>query len=123
MHVPYLDRYLDIPAGDVFSFDSFTVRAHRGHGVYMARNSFQARHDQANGLKRSIALVARENHAAWLILSRSGLRTLGTYHYLRAPGKGLYWSTPLEGESLPPLTSPRAAGRRRKTYMQAARDT
>lgn len=122
VHVPYLDRYLDIPAGDVFSFDSFTVRAHRGHGVYMARNSFQARHDQANGLKRSIALVARENHAALLILSRSGLRTSGTYHYLRSPGKGWYWSTSLEGESLPRLTSTQAAGRLKEASMQAAGD-
>lgn len=104
VHVAYLDRYLDIPPGDVFSYDSHTLKAHRGHGVYMARNSFQARHDQANGFKRSIAVVARENHVAILILSRSGLKTLGTYHYLRTPARGICWATPLAGESLPALS-------------------
>lgn len=104
VHVAYLDRYLDIPCGDVFSYDSYTLKAHRGHGVYMARNSFQARHDQANGFKRSIAVVARENHAAILILSRSGLKTLGTYHYLRTPARGICWATPFPGESLPTLS-------------------
>jgi hypothetical protein len=105
VYVPYLDRILEIPEGDVYSFDSFTVRAHRGHGVYMARNSYQARLNRQEGFRRSIALVARENHAAFLVLARSGLETLGTYHYLRTPVRGVYWSTRESAEPLPVLSA------------------
>lgn len=122
VHVAYLDRYLSIPDGDVFSFDSFTLKAHRGHGVYMARNSFQARHDRAIGLQRSIALVARENHAAILILSRCGLRTLGTYHHLRAPVRGICWATPVHGESLPRLFSRRDEAHGAQFHVEPAND-
>ena len=104
IYVGYMRRYLRVPAGDVYSFDSYTDPRFRGHGVYMARNSYQARLNRAEGLKRSIALVAYENYAAWLILSRSGLKTLGAFHYVRLPGAGFYWSTPAPGQELPLLT-------------------
>ena len=107
VYVPYLRRVLQIPEGDVYSYDSFTATSHRGRGIYMARNSFTARTHQGEGLKRSIALVAFENYSAWLILSRSGLRTLGAYHYLRTPVKGLYWETTEQGHVLPVMTSAR----------------
>lgn len=107
VYVPYLRRVLQIPEGDVYSYDSFTAKSHRGRGIYMARNSFTARTHQAEGLKRSIALVAFENYSAWLILTRSGLRTLGAYHYLRMPVRGLYWETREPGEVLPVMSSAR----------------
>ncbi|MEO8577575.1 MAG: hypothetical protein ABI556_12775 [Gemmatimonadales bacterium] len=105
VYVPYMNRYLSMPRGDVYNFDSYTAAEHRGHGVYMARNSFQARTNRAEGLKRSIALVAHENYAAWLILARSGLRTLGSYHYVRTPVLPLFWTSPLPGEVIPSLIS------------------
>ena len=85
----------------------------------MARNSYQARLNRAEGLKRSIALVAYENYAAWLILSRSGLKTLGTYHYVRLPGSGVYWSSPAPGQVLPLLTarSSGAAAQRGRVFQ------
>lgn len=103
IYVPYLQRYLIVPPGDIYSFDSFTARGARGLGIYMARNSFTARQNQAEGFRRSIALVAAENYAAWLILTRSGLRTIGAYHYVRLPGRGLLWQTTEPGDSLPEL--------------------
>lgn|GEM_PF-1656559 len=110
IHVPYIRRYLRIPAGDVYSFDSYTAPDFRGRGIYMARNSYTARVHQAEGLSRSIALVAYENYSAWLILTRSGLQTLGAYHYVRTPLKGLYWETTEPGNTLPPLIPERARG-------------
>ena len=110
IHVPYLRKYLRIPPGNVYSFDSYTSPEFRGRGVYMARNSYTARAHQSEGLTRSIALVAYENYSAWLILTRSGLKTLGAYHYLRTPVTGLYWETIEPGHELPVLVGERARG-------------
>jgi hypothetical protein len=92
-YVDYLGRNLAFDEGDIYCFDSFTSPDYRGRGVYMARNSWQARINQSQGFKRSVALVAYENYAAWLILSRSGLKPAGTYHYIRLPGMGIRWQT------------------------------
>ena len=102
-YVPYLRRYLEVPDGDVYSYDSYTAPEFRAQGIYMARNSFTARQNQSEGLRRSIALVAVENYAAWLILTRSGLRTIGTYHFVRTPLRRFYWETTNAREGLPPL--------------------
>lgn len=120
IYVPYLRRFMLIPEGDVYSYDSFTAPSHRGRGIYMARNSFTARTHQAEGFKRSIALVAFENYAAWLILSRSGLKTLGAYHYLRAPLKGIYWETAEAGHVLPAMISATARSAAMATTIEAA---
>jgi hypothetical protein len=104
VYVPYLARFLQVPDGDIYSYDSYTLPAFRGRGLYMARNSFTAQANQAEGFRRSIALVAFENYSAWLILSRSGLRTLGAYHCLRFPIRAKYWQTAEPGESLPLLS-------------------
>jgi len=103
VYVPYLRRYMHIPEGDIYSYDSFTSAQYRGRGIYMARNSFTARQNQDEGFRRSIALVAFENYSAWLILTRSGLETLGAYHYLRTPVRGLHWTTVERGFELPPM--------------------
>jgi len=110
IYVPYIRRYLRIPPGDVYSFDSYTAPEFRGRGIYMARNSYTAREHQSQGLSRSIALVAFENYSAWLILTRSGLETLGAYHYLRTPLKGIYWETLEPGQTLPELIPERSRG-------------
>jgi hypothetical protein len=101
VYVPYLRRYLHIPEGDIYSYDSYTSAEHRGRGIYMARNSFTARQNQEEGFSRSIALVAFENYSAWLILTRSGLETLGAYHLVRTPLRGIFWETREPGASLP----------------------
>jgi len=110
IYVPYIKRYLRIPPGDVYSFDSYTAPEFRGRGIYMARNSYTARLHQSQGLSRSIALVAFENYSAWLILTRSGLETLGAYHYLRTPLMGIYWNTLEPGQTLPELIPERSRG-------------
>jgi hypothetical protein len=99
--VPYLRRYLHIPEGDIYSYDSYTSAEHRGRCIYMARNSFTARQNQEEGFSRSIALDAFENYSAWLILTRSGLETLGAYHLVRTPLRGIFWETREPGASLP----------------------
>ncbi len=108
IYVPYMRKLLRIPPGSVYSYDSYTAPEFRGRGIYMARNSYTARVHQSEGLSRSIALVAYENYSAWLILTRSGLKTLGAYHYLRTPLTGFYWETTEPGHELPPLLRERA---------------
>lgn len=108
IYVPYMHRYLRIPPGSVYSYDSYTAPELRGRGIYMARNSYTAREHQSEGLSSSIALVAYENYSAWLILTRSGLKTLGAYHYVRTPLTGIYWETVETGQTLPPLVRERS---------------
>ncbi|HYN83533.1 MAG TPA: hypothetical protein VES88_18800 [Gemmatimonadaceae bacterium] len=103
--VPYLGRVLCLDQGDVYSYDAYTLPEYRGYGLYMARNSFTARTNQREGFKRSIALVAPENYAAWVILTRSGLETIGKYSYLRVPFRGIYWQRAVPGKTLLQLGS------------------
>ena len=93
VYVDYLEREIDFAEGDIYSFDSFTAPEYRGRGVYMARNTWQGRLNQAEGFARSVALVAYENYAAWLLLSRYGLKAESTYHYIRIPRMGIRWQT------------------------------
>ena len=120
VYVPYIKRSLLIPDREVYSYDSYTHPAFRGRGIYMARNSYTARLHQEEGFQRSIALVAFENYSAWLILTRSGLRTLGAYHYLRTPLKGFYWETAEPGGALPPLLAARDPERSSRAIARAA---
>ena len=123
LYVPYMRRVLHVPHGDVYSYDSFTAKSHRGRGIYMARNSFTARTHQSEGLERSIALVAFENYSAWLILSRSGLQTLGAFHYLRTPVKGIYWESAEPGAVLPRMSASRMRSLSRATAIEAASES
>ena len=107
--VPYLGRVLCLDAGDVYSYDAYTLPAYRGYGLYMARNSFTARTNQKEGFKRSVALVAPENYTAWVILTRSGLETIGEYSYLCVPFRGIHWQRAVPGKTLLQLGSPASA--------------
>jgi hypothetical protein len=123
VYVPYLARFLHVPDGDIYSYDSYTLPAYRGRGLYMARNSYTAQANQAEGFRRSIALVAFENYSAWLILTRSGLRTLGAYHYLRLPARGIYWTTTEPGQSLPSLSTRRNERSRQMQTLELQSET
>ena len=103
--VPYLGRVLCLEPGDIYSYDAYTLPEYRGYGLYMARNSFTARTNQKEGFKRSVALVAPENYTAWLILTRSGLETIGEYSFVRLPLRGIYWQRAIPGKTLPCLGS------------------
>lgn len=103
--VPYLGRVLCLEPGDIYSYDAYTLPEYRGYGLYMARNSFTARANQKEGFKRSVALVAPENYTAWVILTRSGLETIGEYSFVRLPFHGIYWQRAVPGKALPQLGS------------------
>lgn len=111
--VPYLDRFILLEPGDVYSYDSYTLPAYRGYGIFMARNSYTARRNQREGYERSVALVAPENYASWLILARSGLETIGQYSVIRFPFGGIYSQRAIAGRTLPQL-EPTASGPHRK---------
>jgi hypothetical protein len=104
--VPYLERFICLAPGDIYSYDAYTLPEYRGYGLYMARNSYTARRNQKEGCERSIALVAPENYTAWLVLTRSGLETIGQYSFLRIPLRGIYWQRAVAGRTLPGLVSP-----------------
>ena len=116
--IPYLDRMLCLEPGDIYSYDAYTLPAFRGYGLYMARNSYTARTNQQEGYKRSVALVAPENYTAWLILTRSGLETIGEYSFVRVPFRGIYWQRAVPGRTLPELV-PSASGANRSTAQQS----
>jgi len=101
--VPYLNRFIALERGDVYSYDSYTLPDYRGYGLFMARNSYTARRNQKEGYERSVALVAPENYASWLILTRSGLETIGEYSFMRFPFGGIYRTKALSGRTLPEL--------------------
>jgi hypothetical protein len=103
--VHYLNRFIALERGDIYSYDAYTLPAYRGYGIYMARNSYTARRNQKEGYKRSVALVAPENYTAWLILTRSGLETIGEYSFIRLPFTGIYRQQAVPGRTLPPLGS------------------
>lgn len=103
--VQYLDRFISLEHGDVYSYDAYTLPDYRGYGIYMARNSYTARRNQKEGYQRSVALVAPENYAAWLILTRSGLETIGEYSFFRFPFGGIYRQRAVPGRVLPELGS------------------
>ena len=103
--VEYLNRFISLDRGDVYSYDAYTLHDYRGYGIYMARNSYTARRNQKEGYERSVALVAPENYTAWLILTRSGLETIGEYSYIRFPFGGIHRQRVVAGRRLPELGS------------------
>jgi hypothetical protein len=108
-YVQYLDRFIALERGDVYSYDAYTLPGFRGYGIFMARNSYTARRNQREGCQRSVALVAPENYASWLILARSGLETIGEYSVIRFPFGAIHRQRALPGRSLPAL-SPTSRG-------------
>ncbi|MGH7550614.1 MAG: hypothetical protein ACREK3_07650 [Gemmatimonadota bacterium] len=103
VEVPYLHCSLDLEPGDIYYYDSHTVPGCRGHGLYMARNSFASVTNQREGLIRGVAVVAAENYGVWLILTRSGMETIGRYDLLRLGPWRRYRAFAVEGGALPPL--------------------
>jgi hypothetical protein len=103
--VHYMNRFIALERGDIYSYDAYTLPDYRGYGIYMARNSYTARRNQKEGYKRSVALVAPENYTAWLILTRSGLETIGEYSFIRLPFTGIYRQQAVPGRTLPTLGS------------------
>ncbi len=100
VYIPYLRRYLVLAQGDIYNYDAYTLPAYRGLGMYMARNSYVARYNQKEGYSRSLALVAVENKAPRVILSRSGLRPIGLYSCLRFGPWQLEWQQPWSEDDL-----------------------
>ena len=118
--VPYLGRFILLEAGDIYSYGAYTLPGYRGYGLYMARNSYTARRNQKEGFERSVALVAPENYAAWLILTRSGLETIGEYARIRLPVGGIWWDRAAPGCMLPRIASDEREGEARSTNKPVA---
>jgi hypothetical protein len=103
VEMPYLGCLLRLARGDIYHYDDYTAPQFRGAGLYLARNTFIARCMQREGFLRTVALVAKENYTAWILLSRAGMRTKGVYRFLRLGPWQRYWGHAVDGEELPVL--------------------
>jgi RimJ/RimL family protein N-acetyltransferase len=105
VHIPYLRRDLILDPRDIYNYDSYTLPAYRGRGLYMARNAYIARYNWQEGFSRSVAVVAVENKALLAILLKSGLKPIGLYSCMRFGPWQRGWQQPWGEEALPLLVS------------------
>lgn len=94
--IEFLDWEIPLAPGDVYQYDSFTAPAVRGQGVAALRVAWMARHFQAEGAKRLLAVVWPGNPAAFRPLERVGYRRRGSIRAFRLGP----WRRVIQGRSL-----------------------
>lgn len=103
--LPYLDADVALGHGDVCLYDSFTDHAWRGRGLSRCRDELCRRHYRAAGMRRTLALIARENAAGLRTAAPLGYRPIGEYGLLRLGPLRHRWSTSYGADLLPPLVA------------------
>lgn len=106
IHLDYLKAMLYLAPGDVYMFDAYTAPAYRGQSlaahVYRRITWDSAR----QGIRRSLGLLAVENHAGRQVVLKLGWRVIGRYTLVRA-GPLRHWTqSPSPGESALPWLRP-----------------
>lgn len=81
--IEFIDWELPLQPGDVYQYDSYTAPAVRGLGVAAVRVAWMARHYQAEGAQRLLAVVWPGNPAAFRPLEWVGYRRRGSIHAVR----------------------------------------
>jgi GNAT superfamily N-acetyltransferase len=81
--IEFLDVALPLEPGDVYQYDSYTTPDARGLGIAAQRVGWMARHFQAQGARRLLAVVWPGNPAAFRPLEKAGYRRAGAIHALR----------------------------------------
>lgn len=81
-YVAYLDRWLDLEPDEVYLSETFTQPSHRGHGVSGAAGTRLAAALAAEGYRRILAGVLRENRAGRRAYEKAGYRRVGRIAYL-----------------------------------------
>ena len=82
-HEPYLRRKLILQAGDIFLYDHYTQPSHRSLGLARARDVHVLHHYREKGYRRSLAIVAVENRAAFRPFKALGYHSIGMFKCLR----------------------------------------
>jgi hypothetical protein len=104
VYVPYLRRRLILQAGDVYSYDSFTLPGYRGYELAPARAVHVMRYYRQEGYQRMVCLIAVENKAGRHVMQKLGYQSLGLYNYLRIGPWQRHWQQGWSGEPLLLLT-------------------
>ncbi|MBM4246785.1 MAG: hypothetical protein FJ148_23835 [Deltaproteobacteria bacterium] len=107
--LPYLAADARLLEGDVCLYDSYTERSFRARDLSRSRDELCRRHYRARGLRRSVALIARENVAGLRTAEPLGYRPIGEYGWLRLGSLERRWSTSSGSEPLPVLVPRRSS--------------
>lgn len=102
----YLRRDMLLKPQDVYVYDSFTSPAFRGQGLYQAKVAYVMRRCKEQGYSRNVAVYAVENRAVRKMLTRMGVRYVGTYHALKLGSWLTIWRSRDSDASLPRLVKP-----------------
>lgn len=94
--IEFLDWEIPLGPGDVYQYDSFTAPAVRAMGVAALRVAWMARHFQAEGARRLLAVVWPGNPGAFRPLERVGYRRRGSIRAFRLGP----WRRVIHGRSL-----------------------
>jgi GNAT superfamily N-acetyltransferase len=98
---PYLRRELTLQPGEIFLYDHYTHPSFRRFGFARARDIHVLRHYREEGYHRSLAIVAKENKAAFLPFEAVGYRSIGMFKCLRFGPWQWDWEERWNAEPLP----------------------
>ena len=101
--LPYLDADVRLAPHDVCFYDSYTAPGWRGHDVSRSRDELCRRSFRAAGMRRTVALIARENVGGLRTTVPLRYRAIGEYGLLRVGPLRRRWTTPYGAEPLPSL--------------------
>jgi hypothetical protein len=82
-HVAYLGRWLDLEPDDTYLYETFTHPSRRGRSVSAAAGTRLAAALAAEGRRRILAGVLRENHAGTRAYEKAGYRRIGCIGYVK----------------------------------------
>jgi hypothetical protein len=82
-HEFYLRRKLILQPGDIFLYDHYTQPSHRGLDLARAREVHVLHHYRGEGYRRSVAIIAIENKAAFHPFKSLGYHSIGMFKCLR----------------------------------------
>jgi ribosomal protein S18 acetylase RimI-like enzyme len=103
-HEPYLRTILILQPKDIFLYDHYTHPSLRHLGLAQARDVHTLHHYREKGYRRSIAIVAVENRAAFRPFKAMGYRSIGMFKCLRLGPWQCNWEERW-GEDLLPLST------------------
>ncbi len=81
--IDFVGCAIELDAGDAYSYDKFTLRAYRGHGIFNAVRTHHLRHLQAAGYRRAIVTVVPENKSSVRDILKGGYRPCGMIGRIR----------------------------------------
>jgi GNAT superfamily N-acetyltransferase len=97
----YVRRELILQPRDIFLYDHYTHRSLRRLGLAQARDTHVLRHYREVGYRRSVAIVAMENKAAFRPFIAVGYRSIGMFKCLRFGTWQWMWEERWGEEPLP----------------------